>query len=121
MSPIQSAQSIVDYVFSTYPSNEQQDIFEEFCRENSSNISTWHDFTEVLANFYTDTNMSVTKSSTWVVCQEFLGNLDETSLEYTQSRGGIWSFICEPPNFHCDIITVRTILTDIKEKYPILI
>lgn len=75
-------------------------------------LNTWRDFAEILAKYeeQDEKEMTVSKSSVWAVCQEFLGNLHGEDLEYAQTRGGMWSYI-RP-------VTVREILERLQEDYP---
>lgn len=83
--------SLLNKLLSDYGVDDQKLL--KILREadEQSKLKTWKDFANILANQYEENDMSVYKSSTWAVCQEFLGNLHGEDLNYAQSRGGIWS------------------------------
>ena len=114
-----ATQNLVDYVFSKYPTKNHE-TFREECEKSSENIKTWRDFANALAahDSRDDTDMTVTKSSTWAVCQEFLGQLSGQDLEYSQTRGGLWSCEWDHIENECNIVSVRQILEDIQEVFP---
>jgi hypothetical protein len=106
--------TLVEYVFSTYPSETQKD-FREFCEKHSHEILTWKDFALKLAEFVHEKDIKVGMSSTWAVCQEFLGNLSGEDLAYSRGRGGLWSMTDYLP---ISLVSVRDVLIDLQEKYP---
>jgi len=125
--------NIVDYAFTTYPTNDDILLnFKKYCEE-FQNLDSWNwkDFTQKLSDFLfnEDNKISVTNSSTWAVCQEFLGNLKDFELKYAQSRGGLWSLRInkteennknvDPDNSvdNVEVISVRRVLNDLKNKY----
>ncbi len=123
--------NIVDYVFETFPTNDSIFInFKQYCLQ-FKDVDTWNwkDFTQNLSDFLfnQDNTISISKSSTWAICQEFLGNLTGTDLYYSQLRGGLWSLRvdknlqnkenAENTNDNVEVISVRRVLNDIKKKY----
>ncbi len=123
--------NIVDYVFETFPTTDSTFInFKQYCLQ-FKDVDTWNwkDFTQKLSDFLfnQDNTISISKSSTWAICQEFLGNLTGTDLYYSQSRGGLWSLRvdknsenkenAENTNDKVEVISVRRVLNDIKKKY----
>lgn len=110
-----ASQGLVAYVRSKYPSDDRED----FLKKIDDSVKTWRDFARSLSAHEDDGQMVVTKSSTWAVCQEFLGNLKGEDLWYAQSRGGFWK--CWEWNAQtnkCDQVSVRQVLTDIKSAFP---
>ncbi len=123
--------NIVDYVFETFPTTDSIFInFKQYCLQ-FKDVDTWNwkDFTQNLSDFLfnQDNTISISKSSTWAICQEFLGNLTGTDLYYSQLRGGLWSLRvdknlqnkenAENTNDNVEVISVRRVLNDIKKKY----
>jgi hypothetical protein len=82
-------------------------------------LATWKDFAEAMSQYVAEKNMNVYKSSTWAVCQEFLGNLNKSDYDYAQSRGGIWSHEAGGKDVGQTIVSVRQILTRLRRDYPI--
>jgi hypothetical protein len=123
--------NIVDYVFETFPTNDNTLLnFKKYSLQFSDVDSwNWKDFTQKLSDFLfnDDNTISITNSSTWAVCQEFLGNLTGKDLHYSQSRGGLWSLRvdknlqtkenAENTNDNVEVISVRRVLNDLKKKY----
>jgi len=56
----------------------------------------------------------VRKSSTWAVCQEFLGKLSDDDLEYSQQRGGLWAI--NPGS--SSPVSVREVLQELFYEFP---
>ena len=106
--------SLLQYVLEKYP-NTTYTNFLKFCEPY--NINNWRDFAEMYAKFVSIEceNITVYDSSSWGVCQEFLGNLTGRDLWYTESRSGFWSM---PDTSTLQIVTVREILSDLWENYP---
>ncbi len=105
--------TVLSFVSTNFPSQIQEEFF-NYLDDYDSSYWNWRDFTEKLSEFVSrdDPDMCVTKSSTWAVCQEFLGNLSGEELEYAETRGGIWSFKNK------DVVSVREMLTEIKIMFP---
>lgn len=74
----------------------------------SGKLVNWKDFALALSSHYYEDDMTVGKSSTWAVSQEFLGKLKGYDLKYAQSRGGIWNLKT----------SVREILNRFMNEYP---
>lgn len=111
------SQSVIAYVFSKYPSVDQKD-FQEKCTDSIDTIKTWRDFAIALAAHNADEGICVQMSSTWAVCQEYLGTLKGADLCYAQGRGGNWSTVWNQQTAECDQVSVRQVLSDIKNKFP---
>jgi N-acetylglucosamine kinase-like BadF-type ATPase len=119
--------TLFEYITSTYPRPEDDKLV-QYIYANKNRLRTWKDFAEVVAEQVETEegeSINVFKSSSWAVCQEFLGKIrDREELNYTRSRGGIWSIASQIVDIDCkmkvivDIITVRDILTDLKQAYP---
>ncbi len=124
--------NIVDYVFETFPTNDNTFIdFKQYCLQFTDvDKWNWKIFTQNLSDFLfmKDNTISVLNSSTWAICQEFLGNLSGRDLSYSQSRGGLWSLRIDknlenkenPDNTtnNVEVISVRRILNVLKKEYP---
>ena len=102
--------STVRAVLEIFPPSPE---FEEFLR-NRIYLDTMRDFATSVSLYLEEDEkdnggMNVFKSSTWAVCQEFLGNLsdEEDLLTYAQSRSGQWSSI-----------TMREFLTALQVRFP---
>jgi len=104
--------SVAVYVLTKYETADRELV--RYLMKNDENIRTYKDFAFFLALYTSrdEPNMNVLKSSTWAVCQEFLGNLSGDYLDYSQSRGGSWSFT------DGENVSVRQVLTDLRETYP---
>lgn len=118
------------------PEPQKEKLFVVLCREypvaetpliahlrsidSQGNLHTWQDFAMGVSEYSElqegDSGMNVCKSSTWAVCQEFLGNLSGQDLWYSKQRGGLWSF----DQANAKIITVREILNRFKTDFPVL-
>jgi len=120
--------NIIDYVFETFPTKDNIFLnFKQYCLQFPDVDNwNWKDFTQKLSDFLfnEDTNISISNSSTWAVCQEFLGNLTGNDLYYAQLRGGLWSLRddknkenAENTNDNVEVISVRRVLNHIKKKY----
>ena len=105
--------TLVQFVNDNFPSTIQDEFF-EYISQFDTTIWTWKDFTQHLSDFVQkdEDNMSVTTSSTWAVCQQFLGNLSGSDLEYADCRGGIWAFSSGK------ITSVREVLTELQNEFP---
>ena len=123
--------NIVDYAFNTFPTKDHILLqFKNYCLqfEDLDNWN-WKDFTQKLSDFLfdQDNQISVTSSSTWAVCQEFLDKLSGYELNYAQSRGGLWSLRinktgenkinAEDTETNVEVISVRRVLNDLRKKY----
>ena len=94
--------------------------------DTDGKLTTWRDFAKGLSDIIEleeEGVMNVRKSSTWAVCQEFLGNLSDSDLWYSTQRGGIWSISYgqEDDNGRVSdakIVSVRQILNRFKTEYP---
>jgi len=75
-------------------------------------LTSWKQFAIALADYHAqdEEDMNVFKSSTWAVCQEFIGNLRGGDLRYAKKRGGIWSLDGQ--------ISVREILIEFQLQFP---
>lgn len=112
---------IINALEQDYPSPNQKAIDFLRQRDKESPISNWRQLTEALAVFFRDNdpNMNVCKSSSWAVCQEFLGNVRDDLLWYTRARGGLWSYsfdLDRDPQY--ESTTVREILEDFRKRFP---
>ncbi len=124
--------NIIDYVFETFPTNDNTFLdFKQYCLQFTDvDKWNWKIFTQNLSDFLfnQDNTISISKSSTWAICQEFLGNLTGTDLYYSQLRGGLWSLRIDknlenkenPDNTtnNVEVISVRRILNVLKKEYP---
>jgi hypothetical protein len=126
--------NIVDYAFNTFPTKDQTLLeFKEYCIQYK-NLDNWNykDFIQNLSDFLfnKDNQISISKSSTWAICQEFLDKLCGKELYYSQSRGGLWALrvnkleeeyinIKDPENTenNVEVISVRRVLNDLRNKY----
>jgi hypothetical protein len=129
--------NIVDYAFDTFPTKDEILIeFKNHCIQcHNINNWNWKNFVKNLSNFLfiKDTNITITKSTTWAVCQEFLGNLSGKELHYAQSRGGLWALRInkndklennedteknnEDTEQNVEVISVRRVFNDLRNKY----
>lgn len=88
-------------------------------RDKEKKFETWKDFTSALAAYEAHGDSTVVEqSSSWAVCQEFLGNLEGSELGYAQGRGGIWEFT-EDDKGRVEIVTVRQVLNALRQYYPV--
>jgi hypothetical protein len=125
--------NIIDYVFNTFPTKDHILLqFKEYCLQ-FQNIDNWNwkDFTQNLSDFLfnKDNQISVTNSSTWAVCQEFLGNLSGKELQCAKSRGGLWALRNNKENNeeknnekteqNVEVISVRRVLNELRNKYTV--
>jgi hypothetical protein len=124
--------NIVDYVFETFPTNDNTFLdFKQYCLQFTDvDKWNWKIFTQNLSDFLfnQDNTITISNSSTWAICQEFLGNLSGRDLSYSQSRGGLWSLRIDknlenkenPDNTtnNVEVISVRRILNVVKKEYP---
>jgi hypothetical protein len=113
-------ETLLQFVNRCYPADNESRFNYLKKRDSENQIKTWRDFAMILSEISAngDSDMNVYKSSTWAVCQEFLGNLKEKDLKYAQGRGGIWcsDFDVEKGTFSS--ITVRDMLESLKIHYP---
>jgi len=104
--------SLMEFVMEEFPDAYNVGLITFLLAENKkSEIKTWREFAEKVSYFVSrdEPNMRVTKSSTWAVCQVYLGRIhDREDWEYAMSRGGLWS-----PS-----TSVRSVLNSLFEKYP---
>lgn len=91
------------------------DLF-DYLQQYESKMKTYKDFAFIVSLWVScdENEMTVDKSSTWAICQEFIGNLSGDLLDYSKSRGGIWIFDDK------DIVSFRSVITDLQEKYPFI-
>jgi hypothetical protein len=121
--------NIVDYVFTTFPTSDHILLeFKKYCLE-FKDVDKWNskDFIQKLSDFLfnEDNTITVFSSSTFAVCQEFLGNLTGSDLSHAQSRGGLWALRTNKTDENekddtvnnVEVISVRRVLTDLKKKY----
>ena len=119
-------ETLFEFVKRVYPLPKTDAKLEVLRFAASHNLlKTWKDFAMLISAYLEkdeDKPMNVTMSSTWAVCQEFLGNLSGIDLQYSKQRGGIWASTFMRSDQLYDktgrIITVREILTDLIEKFP---
>lgn len=119
--------TLFEYITSAYPCPEDKQLV-DYIRTNKDLLNDWRAFAELVSEFeekHEHDGISVYKSSSWAVCQEFLGNLQTPEeLEYTRMRSGIWSItphivaVGSESKAVDDIITLRSILKDLVQKYP---
>jgi len=103
--------NILDFVESKFPcKNKKQWAYLTQCYKEKP-FEKWQDFVTCLSSYESNENkdMNVVKSSSWAICQEFLGNLTGDDLEYTKERSGIWNLDRQ--------ITTREVLLAVKMKY----
>lgn len=126
MNKQESKQTLIEYLFSKYPVDEKEKIeFKEICFriqdkcpfDNTKEfVQFLSDNVEIHEGVTDDNQMTVRKSSTWAVCQQYLGNLTEDDDVYASSRGGIWSFdmsdITEP-----QLVSIRDIINDLEKNF----
>lgn len=118
---IQSSIKLIDFVKTEYPREPDDTMIFLEKTDKEGKLNTYRDFALALSQCESEkySHISVEKSSTWAVCQEFLGNLKGYDLGYAQSRGGIWHCsVSGPPSVKCKITSVREILTNLSEKFP---
>ena len=115
--------NIVDYMERLYP---HPSIY-AFFRSQKKQLNNWRDIVELIADYHKgdDLDMCVSKSSSWAVCQEFLGKLDIHELRYVEGRAGIWSIapsvafdVDGYPQVTTNIVTTRDIISDILQQFP---
>lgn len=116
--------TLLQYVFTTYPAPERdrnmKSLYDDLTSaDTQGTLNNWKDFALVVSKNCEkhEVDMSVYKSSTWAVCQEFLGTLNHEEKEYAEWRGGIWSMNMKEGDVI--IVQVRDILTDLKKRYPV--
>lgn len=101
----------------------RENIYEFF--ENKQ-VNNWRDVVKILSDYFRsgEQNMTVGQSSSWAICQEFLGNLEGYDLLYARERDGIWStdtsieWIDGFPHVSVNTIAIRDVITDIFEQFP---
>lgn len=100
---------LLSYVLERFPGNNR---FCNYLLENERDIRTYKDFAFFVSLFYSreDRFISVFRSSTWAVCQEFIGNLSGDLLNYSMRRVGIWS----------NTVTMRMLLEDLRINFPVI-
>lgn len=119
--------TLFEYITSTYPRPDNNELA-QYILANKERIHTWKDFAEIIAEqieLGEGESINVFKSSSWAVCQEFLGRIrDREDLNYTRSRGGVWSVATQMVDIDCkmkvivDVISLREILEDLVQKFP---
>ena len=84
---------------------------------NTIHLNTWIQFVRTVNEYirteypdYPITN--VRESSSFAVCQEFLGLLEGNDLLYAQNRGGTWTSIGS------NHITLRDVIDGLKLRFP---
>jgi hypothetical protein len=106
-------------------------------KDNEHELKNWRQFAEAVSDYESkgqEPPMTVRKSSTWAVCQEFLGKLsNRDDLDYAETRDGVWctkfstEYIREAYKLGKKpsdkiatekIITLRQILESFQENYP---
>lgn len=95
----------------------------QYIIDNKDRLHNCRDFAQVVAEQIESTEgdtISVTTSSIWAVCQEFLGRLHDEDLSYAQTRSGVWSFVPSNDNDSNveDVLTFRDVLDVIAQKFP---
>lgn len=111
--------SVLSYLRSTYPVPGNK-VIANVLEMNDISINTGNDFARLLSSIVSDgeENMDVRMSSTWAVCQEFLGNLSGYDLEYAQRHGGCWVITHFKEEKKCEAVSIRSILKDLFERFP---
>jgi hypothetical protein len=115
----QENETLLQFVKRCYPSDDSESRFSILeQRDSEKPIETYLDFAQVVKEMSEDgeQDMNIYKSSTWAVCQEFLGKLNEEELLYSNNRGGIWYSNVEQGEYIS--ITIRKILNILKVHYP---
>ena len=84
--------------------------------ERQTELTHWRNFAQIVADFYAleEPNINVRCSSSWAVCQEFLGNLTGDDLEYATSRAGTWTFGTNG-SFH---VSMRELINTFRNLFP---
>lgn len=99
-----------------YDENVAKALIDENKKDNS--LKVWSSFVRVVSDAIekeesdAGQTISVCMSSTWAICQEYLGNLQGQDAEYTKMRSGTWRID------DSKIISFREIVEDLKNSFP---
>ena len=118
--------TIVRVVKDKYPiTDDTCNIYENLERINSiTPIENWEDFANSLVSLIPEWKedegvVDTGRSSTRIICLEFLKKLKGLDLWYYKQKNGIWTI--EYTFDNATIITVRQVLTDVKNKFHVKI
>ncbi len=105
--------SIIDTINANPPDETNLGFYlSERCNE----LTNWRQFAQIVSDYYAleEPNINVRCSSSWAVCQEFLGNLDGHDLDYAKSRAGSWTFGTNG-SYH---VSMRELIKVFRDLYP---
>lgn len=107
-----------------FPSEKFNDFVSNLPDDNTLN---WRQFTELLSAYevagFDNYTATVTSSTTWGICQEYLGNyLSNEDLEYLSDRGGHWhQYIFDYDTVNpVMVVSIREVLDHLKFRFPVI-
>ena len=105
--------SIIDTI-NAIPPDEKNLLF--YLLERHLELTNWRIFAQIVSDYYAleEPDINVRCSSSWAVCQEFLGNLEGDDLKYANSRAGTWAFGSNG-SYH---VSMRELITLFRDLYP---
>jgi hypothetical protein len=126
--PFEDDNKLIKFVNSIYPHPDHR-TFSDIASHNPMN---WRQFVIAVSestkkNFGHRTQpLTIRMSSTYAVCQEYLGTLScAEDAQYTVTQNGIWSIVnndtvsctCYPYD-NSTVVTVRQVIDVVKERFP---
>jgi hypothetical protein len=83
--------SLMRFVETNFPCEDAEKLKHLQASDFKNKFENWKDFALALATYEArgEAHMTVLKSSSWAICQEFL-QTPEADVSYSRGRGGVW-------------------------------
>jgi hypothetical protein len=116
---------LVESLLVEYPLND--DALKAYLISNTIHIVTANDFFQSYADYISNGKpIDVRSSTSWGICQQMLGKLDDASLAYIKYRQGTWTILPESCDFNEEFakdysqrhITFRKVAKWLAKKFP---
>ena len=109
---------LIENLLAKFPSQDNELVVH--LQAQSDQIKTANDFFQIYADYISNgLVMDVYSSSSWGICQQMLGNLNEADIAYIECRSGSWScnFVAED-KFSYSSVTFREVAEWLVENFP---
>ena len=109
---------LIENLLAKFPSQDNELV--ACLQSQSDQIKTANDFFQIYAeNISNGSVINVYSSSSWGICQQMLGKLNDSDSDYIDCRSGSWSctFVAED-KFSYSSVTFRDVAEWLVENFP---
>jgi len=109
---------LIENLLAKFPSQDNELV--ACLQSQSDQIKTANDFFQIYAeNISNGSDIDVYSSSSWGICQQMLGKLNDSDSDYIDCRSGSWSctFVAED-KFSYSSVTFRDVAEWLVENFP---